>query len=200
MSIFNKSIPSLIDSRYYKILISGDELYSRIFDSINFYKNRNLPIILPQYLSEYYMTENDYPYYSGNIIFFNEESVDNWLQRIIKDPASTYEIQTRLKNSLNEYITPYLYSPQNNLLVIIQNVPLQNGLQIALHVSDTWNKKKINILPSNISIPITTGYKILTISRNETLELMLDKSENNNNPLYILYYPDSQRYAAILPI
>jgi len=200
LRILNKSIPSLIDGRNLKILISGEELHKRIYDSLQFYKDRNLPIILPQYLSEYYITEKDYPHYPGNIIFFNEESVDNWLQRIIKDPTSTYEIQNRLKNSLSDYITPYLYSPENNLLVIIQNAPLQNGLQIALHIANTWNKKKINISPSQIEPHITTGYKIFGISRNETLELLSDKSGNNNNPLFVLFYPESQRYAAILPI
>jgi hypothetical protein len=196
----NKTIPTFADGRNKKLLISGQKLFDRLRDSLIYYNSKKLPIILPKYFSDYYLSEKDYPSYAGTIIFFNEESVENWIQRAITEQISSYEIKPTIKESFSDLSLPYLYSPQKNLLVLIQNVPLQNGEQIALSICKNWEENKINAIPSNSSEKIKSGYKIFTISRNEKLELEEDNTKDEINIYYILRYPESGRFAAILPL
>jgi hypothetical protein len=199
MSYFKQYVPELIFS-IDKMIIYSKKLYDRLYQSIEFYISKDLDILIPHFLSEYYITENDYSTKLGNIIFFNEENVNNWVKRTISDSKSIFEVHTKINKILSSTRVPFLYSPFPNTLCLIQNSSINVSIQRSLNICHNWQKNGINDLPDNL-INIEKGYKIFTVSKEENLELMTTvANEDEQNFLYILKYPDINQYASILPL
>jgi hypothetical protein len=198
LSYFKSYVPELIESNE-KIVIYSKGLYDRLFESIEYFISKNIDIMIPHFLSEYYITENDYDLKSGNVVFFSEENANNWIKRTISDSKSIYEIQTKLKKNLSETRAPFLYSPTSGTLCLIQNLPIKDSLRKSLNICMNWEKNGINDLPDTL-IDITSGYKIFTISKDENLELIETIGKQTITYHFVLKYPDTNQFAAILPI
>jgi hypothetical protein len=196
------------------IFIYGDVFYQRIKESLIHYIRLNLPLYIPEYLDGFYESVFDYPIIPKTLIFLSEIDFKRWLSKAIEDPTSTYPVLYSLKTKLNEMKGPYLYSIEKtkpslnnpfgqNLLFIIQNVPTDNGKVNALENAKIWKEKQINHpMLSESEITEFKNYKVFTISSTETLELLEDNSDTNDlqNTLFILKYPNFEIYASILPM
>jgi hypothetical protein len=195
---FKKYVPELVNKDA-KLNIYSKNLWKKLYESIEYYLSKSKEILIPHFLSQYYITENDFPYISGNIIFFSEDNANNWIKRNINETKSIYDIQIKLKKNLWENRTPFLFSPQSGLLCLIQNVLSKDSFQKSLNICSNWEKNGINNIPENLE-NIQNGYKVFTISKDETLELLETNLSKDGKYYYIIKYPETNQYAALLPL
>ena len=189
---YNEVAPSLSNGN--NLILYGEKFAIKIKQSLIHYIEKNLEVILPQYLADYYFTEMDYPYREGNLVFLSTEAVDAWIRRYQSDYSGSFPVYTKLKPKMSEQELSYLYQ-SNQQIFLIRNVPISNGKLIALNIALNWKEKKIN----HYNLPlknITSGYTLLTVSTEEGMAVV----EDQGGDLMILNYPNSQKYAAVLPI
>jgi hypothetical protein len=189
----NETAPTLSNGN--ELMIYGNGLYEKIKESLDDYIDRDLEVIVPQYIANYYMTENDYPYMDGNIVFLSNEAIDAWMKRAQVDQSGAYPIYNKLKIVLKDQELSYIYQPTQGTIFLIRNVPITQGKKIALNVALNWKKNRINSVPTPL-IDVEEGYQLLTISSDEGLSILSDEGGD----LMILNYPNSSKYAAILPL
>jgi hypothetical protein len=212
LSEINKTAPTFTDGK--NIFISGQTFYERIQESLFHYIRLNLPIFIPDYLDGYYESTYDYPIIPKTLVFLSDIDFKRWLTQAIEDPTSTYPVLYSLKSKLSDIEYPFLYSFEKQkatlvnpfgemILFIIQNVPYNNAKVNALENAQKWKDVQINHpTESDKDISEFKNYKVFTISSNESFELLEDKSDPDqlNKTLFILNYPNTNKYASILPI
>jgi hypothetical protein len=207
----SQNAPSFTDGQ--KIFISGELFYQRIRESLEHFIHLNLPIVIPNYLDGFYESTYDYPIIPKTLIFLSDIDFKRWLKLAIEDPTSTYPVLYSLKGKLSEMTHPYLYSVEKTkptiqkpfgemILFLIQNVSPANGKVSALANAMLWKESRINHPKvSDMDISEFNNYKVFTISSSEIFELLEDNSntEDLKNTLFILKYPNSDKFASILP-
>jgi hypothetical protein len=211
MKELEENAPTLIEKN--QILISGKVFYKRIKESLEHFVRLNLPIAIPQYLDEYYQSIYDYPKIPKNIVFLTKIDFDRWLKQAKENPTSSYPVFFRLRGKLSEMNHPYLYAIEiskptlnnpfgENFLFLMQNAPFINSLESALENAKRWQDHQINRPDvSSIELEEFKNYKIFTIGMNERFQLIEDKSTNQKSKtLFVLKYPNVDRYASILPL
>jgi hypothetical protein len=204
-----ETIPTFTDGK--NIFIYGKVFYERVKESLIHYIYLNLPNIIPDYLDGYYESVFDYPKIPKTLVFLSDIDFERWLKQAINDPTSSYPVFYALKSKFSEFDSPYIFAMDmtkpslanafgQKFVSIIQNAPNKES---ALENAIRWKKVKVNNPDaiSKLKIEEFTNYKIFGISQNETFEVLEDNSTSNKKEtIYILKYPDSSRFAAILPL
>ncbi len=212
MREISERAPTFIQEQ--QILISGKVFYQRIKESLEHFVRLNLPISIPGYLDEYYQSVYDYPKIPKNIVFLSKLDFKRWLKQVKENPSSSYPVFFALKGKLSEFDSPYLYSVElekptienpfgDNFLFLIQNAPFINSKESALENAVQWKKTKVNRPEvSERKLEEFTNYKVFTIGQNEKFQLVEDKAVQNKrkDTLFILRYPNVDRFASILPM
>ena len=208
----SETVPTFTDGR--KIFISGKVFNDRVRESLIHYINLNLPNVIPDYLDGYYESTFDYPRIPKTLIFLSDVDFERWLKQAINDPTSSYPVLYSLKPRFSELNTPYLFAMDltkpslvnafgQKFVSIIQNAPLEKSKESALENAIRWKQLRINRpeVVSSLDISEFTNYKVFGISPSESFEVIEDKSTGNKKEtIYILKYPNSNRYAAVLPL
>lgn len=184
-------------------LIVEDRIYlysTKLIDGVMYFLNqfvknhKGLKVILPSYLSNYYMTEKDFQAQDKVLIFLNESDFKGWEETLGRNEHNI--LRFILSPNYKNEIDPYFYKSSEDKLYLIQNV-LEGNLNRALAVAHSWRDKKVNPGYSSPMLKELVPYKIYGISNANTMALI--ESSPEPQAYEILNY-GSNYYAAILPM
>jgi hypothetical protein len=164
--------------------------------------HNTLALDIPEYIYDYYETEEDFTQQEGSKVFLGTADLDTWLNANISN-----KIHTRITVSMAQIMTPFIYQDEDGHIYIIQNVV--GGIEEkAWNVGYHWMTEEKNIgadvEPYEGDPP---AHLIYGLSNNNTMIRMVDKTGDSNRYISELYYGPIQNklkrdvpYAAVLEI
>ncbi len=168
-----------------------------------------VPKIVPEYISGYYQSPDDFRQIGNSKIFMKEEDLQAWITntRSIEDYSDYFSIRTTISTDIFDVLTPILYKDEVGRIYIVQNI--EGGTKAkAMTVANEWIINEINIGPSPEVSTADLPNLTYGISPDSKLVLIEDNRIDDSDYVKILYYGtalDKERgknlaYAAILEI
>lgn len=179
---------------------------------------------IKQEVKDYYQYLTDFKL-GEDILITSRSKYIQWTETRLDQRASLAGRMQYLTKQINYVIPveaynlqePYVYQDSGSTLIhsslnpaadrfyLIQNVPVgNNSLYWALNVAHTWIRRRTNIghaRSSQTTEKILYAYRLYTISRTGTLELIDNNAGNATESLQLLVYPgQANSYAALLPL
>lgn len=213
-----------------KILIDTQEMFKALVYHINKFRETVPGIKREYFINRYREIDNYYSSVddfrpSPNLILLSDRQLDEWVRKNILSSNPVQRQLQIMENNINFRIDPqafvleqpFIYQESGSSLIrssldpsrdrfyLVQNVAAGvYGLDRALVVASTWALERRN-LGYRVEFTSTNTSKVLvhklyTLDAIGSLILYKDNSGGKAAYLKILMYPDSNGYAALLPL
>lgn len=172
--------------------------------------NIGLPVIINNFIDNYYDNEGDFIPVPNSKIFLSGKDVELWLNsyKTSQNYKKFYNVHNTINQSFQEKIEPYLYEDEDQHIYVIQNVRA-GSIYRAFSLGITWKSENINrgyYVNQTETIP---NYMVYIRSSDSHLIPIDDHTNGSSDFVRILYYGNLDSYiskstvnlyAAILPI
>lgn len=204
LAFLHRVAPTLVRANG-KLFMYNQVFGAKIVEMLRDYDHEHLgkPPKIPEVISGYYSSINDYREQPHVLIFLDSPSFQAYLRR--RSRKDMYEIGTRITTAMTNSQEPFFHRTEGGKIYLIQNV-LDGNLDRALTVADTWIREGRNL---GFHAPITFARDprvfpdtlIYTLTPSETLTLYEDRSNERDNFFQIINYspgPNSDPYYAAM--